>query len=233
MEKINGFVLNNVKYNDRRQIVDIYTDTRGRVSFVMPLSVRLSPLCFLEFDADVRQNKTLQTIPASTSVKVNMLYGLRMNPVKSVLSVFLAEFLSNVLKESVESNLMYEYIKDSLLWLDAAESKFANFHIVFLLRLSRFIGIYPNIDGYNPNFYFDLVDCCYRYVRPPHSHFLYPEEAKTLPYLLHMNYANMHLYGFSRNQRYRCLAILNEFYSIHLQWYKPLKSLDVLHELFD
>ena len=44
---------------------------------------------------------------------------------------------------------LFAYLIHSIRWLDECENRsFANFHLVFLMRLSRFLGLYPNVDDY-------------------------------------------------------------------------------------
>ena len=51
--------------------------------------------------------------------------------------------------------------------------------------------------------------------------------------LLRMNYDTIHLFAMSRGERNRCLAIINDYYRLHLPDFPILKILDVLRELFD
>lgn len=50
---------------------------------------------------------------------------------------------------------------------------------------------------------------------------------------MRMNYETMHLFAMSRVERNRCLLIIIDYYRLHLPEFPPLKSLDVLKELFD
>ena len=63
--------------------------------------------------------------------------------------------------------------------------------------------------------------------------YIQPDEAGRLLQLMRMNYETMHLFGMNRTERARCLAIINEYYRLHLPDFPILKSLDVLKELFD
>ena len=147
--------------------------------------------------------------------------------------MFTAEFLSNALREEMPDTLLYKYIEDSLQWLDSTDSGISNFHIAFILHLSRFLGIEPNLDGYSSTLHFDMISgeyCCFQ---PKHPYFLHPDEAKFIPYLSNMTIYNMHLYRFNRKQRQRMLEILNDYYRIHIPNFHELKSLEVLKEIFD
>ncbi|MCQ2112159.1 MAG: DNA repair protein RecO [Bacteroidaceae bacterium] len=251
MNKLHGIVLRTVRYGDNGYIVDLFTDAYGRMSVMMKRSAGgkrkgsrvvpslFMPLSMVEFECDVH---ALKGLPQPKEMGFYHQYSsLTVNPVKMTLSMFLAEFLANAIKEESENRLLFQYVEDSLLWLDCAERGFANFHLVFLSRLTRFIGIFPNVDKSDANlvrtelsrYFFDLLNCEFRIGQPSHPYFLRPEEARTLPYMLHMNYDNMHLYGLSRQQRQRCLEVLNDYYRIHLPGFAELKSLEILREIFD
>ncbi len=108
----------------------------------------------------------------------------------------------------------------------------ANFHLVFLLHLSHYLGVRPNFEGYAEGCYFDLQSGRYCTLHPQHSHVLEPAEAALLPKLMRMKYATASRFAFTRGQRRRLLDAINEYYSLHLPSFPGLKSLDVLHEVF-
>ena len=118
------------------------------------------------------------------------------------------------------------------MWLDACEKNFSNFHLVFLIRLSRFLGLYPNTEDYAEGAYFDLMNACFTLEKPIHGMFLRPEESARIINLMRMKYDNMHLFAMNRMERNRCLDIINEYYRLHLPDFPELKSLPVLQELF-
>lgn len=250
MEKIRGIVLRTIKYGDNGYIVDMFTDSFGRMSFMMKrsggkkkvvsgISSNLLPLSLLEFECEVRPQ---QKLPLPKDIRnYHPFHSLHWNPMKSTLAFFIAEFLVNALKEENENRILFDYLEGSLLWLDNADKGISNFHLAFLMHMTRFLGIYPNV---NPQdailsktskslFFFDMVQSEYRFGQPNHNNFLRPEEARAIPYLLNMRYENMHVYRLSGNQRRRCLEVLNEYYRIHLPNFGELKSIEVLHEVFN
>lgn len=240
LQKTEGIVLRTLKYGDASVIVHLYTRQAGRAAFVLavPRSRRSSlrpaifqPLAVVEVVADVRPVSDIYKVKEAKVMRP--FASLPCHPVKAAIVLFLAEFLCHALQGEGENRPLYDYVVHSLLWLDECRGSFANFHLVFLMRLTRFLGLYPNVGGYRPGCYFDLQGACFTSSPPPeHSHFLGPEEASRLTTLLRMNYETMHLFSLSRRERGRCLALLNEYYSLHLPGFPPLKSLDVLHELF-
>lgn len=237
MERIHGIVLRTVKYSDTRQIIDLFTLERGRMSCVKKLLKRdPAPLTHLDiicFDADIRPSQTLP--PMQNIEKVHHFTSLRFDTMKTVMIMFLTEFLSNALREETVNSSLYRYIEDSLLWLDHAESGYASFHLVMMMHITQFMGITPNLDGYAPDRCFDLQNGCYvdKMVNGNYELFLLPTEAKTLPYLFHMNYENMHLCPMSRRQRQRCLDVLLTYYRLHIPAFRELRSLEVLKDIFN
>lgn len=240
-QKITGIVLHTLKYNDTSNIVDIYTEQCGRVSFLVKIprshksgvrSVLFQPLAMVELEADIRPNTSLQRI---REAKALYPFGsLPYNPYKSSIAMFLAEFLYRALKEEAPNEPLFAYLIHSIRWLDECEGRpFANFHLVFLMRLSRFLGLYPNVDDYTSGCYFDMLNANFTPLMPKSGTFLKPEEAALIRLLLRMNYETMHLFGMNRTERNRCLTVINDYYRLHLPDFPVLRSLDVLKELFD
>ena len=163
-ETLRGIVLRTVKYGDTSIIVDLFTESHGRMSFMASISrakrsVRSvsfwQPLSMVEFSAELLPNGGKLPRPSDVRTYYNYI-DLPFSPIKSTLALFLAEFLSAALREEKENTPLYRYIESSLQWLDLADSpaSIANFHLAFLMHLSRFIGIYPNLDvsgNLNPN----------------------------------------------------------------------------------
>lgn len=240
LQKTRGIVLHALRYKDNSLIVDIYTEVAGRVSFVVTVSrskksslktVFFQPLALVELEADFRPNATLYRIMEAKLF--HPFVSLPFDPYKSSIALFLAEFLYRAVHEGGENRPLFAYLIHSVQWLDTCERGFANFHLVFLMRLSRFLGLYPNLDGYEQGAYFDLLNSNFTLLRPSHhTHYLSPEEASRISLLMRMNYDTMHLFRMNRMERARCLNILTDYYRLHLPPFPELKSLDVLRELF-
>lgn len=240
-QKMTGIVLHVLKYNDTSNIVDVYTEQSGRVSFLVKLphsrknnlrSVIFQPLAFVEVEADCRTGSSLFRV---REAKLLFPYrSLPYHPYKSSIAMFLAEFLYRALREEAPNPPLFAYLRHSIEWLDECEGRsFANFHLVFLMRLSRFLGLYPNLDDYTSGCYFDMLNACFTPLLPKGGTFLKPDEAARIRLLLRMNYETMHLFGMNRGERNRCLTVINDYYRLHLPDFPVLKSLDVLKELFD
>jgi DNA repair protein RecO (recombination protein O) len=239
-QKIRGIVLHVLKYNDTSNIVDIYTEQSGRASFLLKIpcshksgvkNVLFQPWAMVELEVDVRPTSNLHRIQEAKSFCPFV--SLPYHPYKSSIAMFLAEFLYRALKEEAPNEPLFAYLMHSIRWLDECENRpFANFHLVFLMRLSRFLGLYPNVEDYTSGCYFDMLNACFTPLMPKSGAFLKPDEAARIRLLLRMNYETMHLFGMNRTERNRCLMVINDYYRLHIPDFPVLKSLDVLKELF-
>lgn len=239
LERTVGIVLHQIKYNDESVIVNIYTLQHGNVGFLvkMPKQKRsnvktllLRPLNILELVFDYRPNQTLQRI---SDMQLHVSYeSLPYDPIKGSVALFLSEFLYYVLKHEMENPSLFQYLTNSLQWLDRSQKGLANFHLVFLLRLTRFLGFWPNVQDYKQGMVFDMREAAMVERLPMHNQYLNAEESAFLPFLLRMDYASMHLFRFNRQQRARVLDLLIEYYRVHIPEFPELKSLDVLRTVF-
>ena len=156
LQKTKGIVLHTLKYNDTSIIVDMYTELSGRASFLVTVprsrkaavkSVLFQPLSFIEFEADYRPNATLYRVKEAKSFYP--FSSIPYDPYKSSMALFLSEFLYRAIREEAENRPLFAYLQHSIIWLDECGDGFANFHLVFLMRLSRFLGLYPNLEDYH------------------------------------------------------------------------------------
>jgi DNA repair protein RecO (recombination protein O) len=220
-------------------IVDMFTRQFGRLSFIvsMPKTAKskmkkqfFQPLSLLEIETDVRPKMQLQKL--SDVRLASPFASIPFHPHKLSMALFLAEFLYYALRSEQRNELLYDYVESSILWLDGQEDRFANFHLVFLMRLSRFLGFYPNLDHYQTGDYFDLRESEFLSAPPLHRDFLYPEEADKVQLMMRMDYPTMHLFRMSHQERNRLLEVTLIYYRLHLPDFPEMKSISVLQELY-
>ena len=237
--KTKAIVLHSIKLGESKTIVDMLTERQGRVSFVCRIASSgkakikkqfFQPLTLLELEYDSRPGRTLRHIG-----DIRILTPFRTLPFdafKLSIALFLAEFLYYSTREEQENEPLFAYVENSILWLDGAERAYANFHLVFMMRLSRFIGFFPNLDDYRPGDYFDLREGFFSVHPPLHTDFLQPAESATLRQFKRMNYETMRFFRLSRDERNRCAEVVMTYYRLHIPGFPELKSFQVVKELF-
>lgn len=237
--KTPALVLSTVNYGDRQLIVDLLTRQAGRQSFIVRLSQSphgrvhrrlFQPLTLLDADFTLRPNRTLQRF---SEVRMARPWtSLTANPYKMPLVFFVAEFLRHATRDEQDVSTLFDYVVDSVEWLDMASEGYANFHLVFMIRLSMFLGFFPNLESYEPGACFDLRSGCFSTTVPPHPDYIQADEAEAMVGLMRLSFTTMRLFRMSREQRNRCVDVILDFYRLHIPAFPELKTLGVVRELF-
>mgnify|MGYP005991288401 CR=1 FL=1 len=221
----NAIVLSALKYKDSSLIVSCYTKELGVQSYILhhifkAKKGKLNPAYFqlltqLEVQTNYKPNQSLHKI---TEVKLHHLYtSMHTNVYKSAVSMFIAEVLQNILKEEEKNIELYRFLEASLLWYDLHEFN-ANFHLTFLLKLSQYLGVYPDIDTLHLNFF--------NYEKDNHK-------IDVLKKLLGIHLDDLHTIKINAQMRQDILNEILHYFSVHLGDFKKPKSLKILHDIFN
>lgn len=237
--KSQAIVLYRIRYSDADSIVHLYSRDFGRIAYLVANHRRnrvvnpamLQPLSIIEYEAEHKGSRTLQRLKETHSLYT--FKGIPSDPAKNGISMFLAEILYRVLNEAEASESLFQYLTQSIELLDQCEQATSNFHLVFLIKLSLFLGFHPNMEENHPNWFFDLQAGCFTPARPPHNAWLTPADARLFAKLMDIRFDNMHLYAFSHRQRTDLLRQILDYYRIHLSDFPEIKSLAVLQECFE
>lgn len=241
-QKLTIICLRTTKVSDKTSILNAYSLEAGRVSFAIPAGAGreaarrralLMPLSVVECQADMRPGRELLFMSEPVArVAMERVYS---NPVKNAVAMFLAEFMSVVLRDSVADTARFAFVADAVGRLAGATTRqAANFHICFLLGLGRFLGVEPDYSTAGPGRVFDLTDGVFKRVADATraSDFLTPDESVALSRLSRMTFDNLGAFRFSRADRRRILELILRFYGIHVAPVGSLRSFDVLQTLF-
>lgn len=237
--KTRAIVLHTIRYNDESIIANLLTADQGCVGMMVRISrskraaVKHSlfqPLMILDIEWNHKPKASLQR-PQMVQA-VYPFTSLPFSPTKMGIGLFVAEVLYHAVKNEPDTHAIFEYTMRSIEWFDMCEDGFANFHLVFLLHLTHFLGFMPNAYEARPGYYFDLRGACFTRQQPPHPDFLSPTDASLVPKILRMRYSNMRFFHFSGAERSRLLQHIETFYRLHIAGFPELKSLDVLREVW-
>jgi DNA repair protein RecO (recombination protein O) len=237
LSKNNSIVLSKLKYRDYDLIVKCYTQQRGVVSYILrgvlkskksqTKTVYFQVLSQLQIEENYKPNQSLHSIK---EVKLKYIYHtLHTNIYKSAIALFLSEILSNVLKEEERNEDLYHYIETALQYLDN-EDQFSNFHLLFLLKLTRYLGFQP--ENLNENYpYFNLQSGRFE-TSNQGIYSVSGENLTLLKRLLGINFDAINTVKINAKQRLEFLNMLLQYFELHLGSFKKPKSLQVLNEVF-
>ncbi len=230
-----GIVFHTVPYSDSRIIAKIYTEHSGVESFIITISRSkrgkiknnlLQPLTQLDLVVDYRGKGGLQTV---RELSCGIPYQhLQEDIIKTSIALFLAEVLYKSVKEEEVNEQLYSFMANSLHILDLQEEGVANFHLVFLLQLTKYLGFHPQPNSSGEKSIFDLRDGVFRDRFPDHLHYLDASEARMLEKLLALSYSDMEFFPLSGETRRIMVKHILRYYDLHLHNMHEVKSHEVL-----
>lgn len=231
-------VFSALKYGDTSLIVKAFTASDGIKSYLLRgvlsskkgklKSAYFQPLTQLEIVANHKNKGSLETIrEAKVYYHYQTLYA---DIAKSAMALFLAELLGNSIREEEKNEDLYEFLEASLQWLDIHKDV-ANFHLHFMLSLTRFLGFYPDVYQIDSP-YFDLLEGEFA-TKESLNPMLRGENIYYFKTFLGINFDAIHTIKMKKNNRQELLKSLILYFELHLQGFRKPKSLAVLNEVFN
>lgn len=220
-------------------IVQMLTDTWGRQSYMVQ-GIRSSrgrgskqslfqPMFALEFEGLISSRQQMHRFREVQSgiVLQRMPFDVR----RSTIALFMAEVLYRLVKESEPDQALFGFVWESIGALDGMEEGVANFHLWFLVHLSRFLGFFPG-NEYTQGAWFDASEGLYTKQKPPHVISMKPENARILNDLVECDVRCLGEIGLNRGQRAAFLEALLTYYGYHLDAIHTVQSVKILQEVF-
>ncbi len=109
-EKIQGVVLNTIRYSDKHNIVHIYTRQRGLMAFAVPQgktagarqrNALLMPLSLIDCEARIMPGRDLSTLrELRRNAPLSQVYA---DPVKSAIAMYMSELLTHAIQVQVQN----------------------------------------------------------------------------------------------------------------------------------
>ncbi|MCD4664768.1 MAG: DNA repair protein RecO [Bacteroidales bacterium] len=165
LHKTRGIVLNKVKYSETSLIVKIYTELFGLQSYLIR-GIRnkkskikpslLQHLALIELIVYHKEKKSIQHIK-----EIKSAYQFKSVPFdirKSSIIIFLNEILYKVIKEEESNKSLFEFLFNTIQILDINEKGVSDFHLIFLVQLTKFLGFFPKNNFSKTRDNFNLED---------------------------------------------------------------------------
>lgn len=235
IEKTSGIVLHSFKYGETSVIARIFTRNKGLQAYIIPgvrkhkSKIRLNlfqPLTILDMVVYHKENSGLQHIKEVHCPKP--FFSIPYDILKSSIAIFLSEMLTHAIREHDANPDMFDYIRDSLAFLDETSDKIADFHLVFLMQLSRFLGFQPRNNYTEKYCFFNSGEGLFQ------SNFVDDLSCldKDLSVCFHqintVSYQELQQLRFNLATRRSLLTTIINYYRIHLQGFQEVRSQTVL-----
>ena len=143
--------------------------------------------------------------------------------------MFLSEVLTNTLQEEEQNEALFSYLENTLLWLDS-QSEYANFHLLFLLKLTKYLGFPPDTTNIEYPF-FDLSEGKFE-LKSNNKYSVSGENLALLKQLLGTTFDGLSNVKINAKQRQSFLSMMLLYFELHLGSFKTPKSLQVFNQVF-
>ena len=230
-----GIILRTTKYSESSLILDIYTEQKGRKSFIISgirskqaktkagLLQVMGLVDFVSYDKDTSSLIRIKEINADYLYKL-----LPFDVLRSCLGIFLIEVCSKSISQAEANPELFEFIRSYLIGLDTLDKNaLSTYHIHFLIDLSRNLG-FAIQNNYSEEWcYLSLRDGMYSNRDFGSNYSMDEESSKAVHHLLGKE--KIRIPKAVRN------IILNKlilYYKYHIEDFGNIKSLEVLRTVF-
>jgi DNA repair protein RecO (recombination protein O) len=237
LQKTRGIVLRLMPFNDKNKIVKIYTENFGLQSFIVAAgssktsrqkTALLQALQPIWLETSFVENGKLSRLGEISNA--GTIINATRNQTKRSILLFLNEVLYKCLKEEQADEPLFNFIIQSINYLEHTQQNCNNFHLIFLIQLSKYLGFLPqnNYSNYHKYFYFNegLFDNF-----KSDNMMMDEEQSKLFFQFINLNYSSMENVQIQTNARNKLLENIIFYFSQHLSSFKDLKSLEVLSEI--
>ncbi len=238
LHKTRGIVFKVTDYSESSVIVQIFTEKFGLQSYLIngikkPKSkIKLNSIQPLHLLDMIVYHKTSGNIQRVSELRHQPVFqSIPYDIVKSSLTLFLNEVLYKSLRQHEPDEVLFEFLFHAIEILDSLNSGLANFHLYFLLRLTRFLGFYPDNTYASPSAWFDLKAGNYSKAQPPHNLIVEPPFTAIWVNILHSNFDNLQNLHISGPDRKVLLEKIIMYYRLHIEGFGDVRSVGVLEEV--
>lgn len=240
-DKTLGIVLTTVPLNDRMQLVNLYTRTRGRVTCRVPVATRgrnanrlrqqMTPMTVLDLQLGGRPTDRIRTIAEAVVVQSPYLFCLE-QPDKAAQCLYMAELLAHTVREEEANEPLWDYILGSLEILEHSTEGWANFHLIFTCGLTARLGFLIDTEDYEEGSCLDLREGVFTHGVIMHPYYLNAESTRWFCRLFDTPYEAMPTLQFNHAQRAALLDMQLSFLSLQIPEMGQLRSVEVLKSLY-
>ncbi len=240
LQNIRLIVLHHTKYREHAAILHGFAEPHGRVSLLVhgilgekaKFSSRLmqslnilEAVVYWSDKTDLHRVKELNPAVHFQSIPIDM--------VKRTQALFLSEILYKLLIGKEESQELFDFLSSNIEILDLSEKNTSVFHILFLVKLSKYMGINPGENYSRENSFFDLKEGRYVSHQPYHPAYLNRETSELLYRAQRLSMNGLESFRLNREQKWRLLDGILDYYQLHSHGLQEIKSLSVLRTVFN
>lgn len=235
-----AIVLQQLKYSETSLIVKIYTEKEGLLSFIIKgirgkkgklRTAQFQTLNLIDLNYKEGQKSQLRHI---VDLKISEPFTeLLYDPIKRSIAIFIAELIQHSIKEEEPNPDLFNFLYNSIHWLDLTQSSCTHYHLLFMIRLTKYLGFLPLLQGHEKDQYFDLQQGVFTNAHPHHAYYLDRDELCAWKDLLTCKTEDINSIQFTNKLKRSLVQALMDYYKLHLIHFKELNSHHILQMVFE
>lgn len=235
LKKSRGIIIHHTRFGENSMVVNIYTEDWGMRAFILQKSNKkenksalVQSLSLVELVAYFKEQRDVQRISELRAQPV--LHNIHTDIQKSTVTLFISELLYRSLKEESSNPDLFNYLHHSILILDHLIDSVSQFHLYFMVHLSKHLGFYPNGIYSDETPYFNLSEGNYTSTGTI-EHSIPINQAKYLFQLSNASFENYFQIQANAELRWQMLKTLVKYYEFHHTRGKSIQSHYILKEV--
>ncbi|MDQ7948894.1 MAG: DNA repair protein RecO [Pedobacter sp.] len=238
LHKIRGVVLKTTLYSESSVVVQVFTDKFGIQSYLIngvkkpkakiPMNI-LQPLHLLEMVVYHKLNTQIQRVTEARPSPV--FKSIPYQVIKNTMVQFLNEVLYKSIRQQHTDENLFDFIYNAISWFDETAEPGINFHLAFLLKLSRFLGFAPHVQTRNDQQFFDLQEGDFTSIQPVHLNFIDQKHASYFLQLFATPFEKINEIKLDNATRRFLLDKILVYYALHTASFGQIKSHQVLEDV--
>ncbi|WP_342329546.1 DNA repair protein RecO [Pedobacter sp. FW305-3-2-15-E-R2A2] len=238
LHKTRGIILKTTLYSESSVVVQMFTEKFGIQSYMIngvrkpKAKIRmnmLQPLHLVEMIVYHKVNSSIQRISElrPTPIFRSIPYDI----IKSTITIFLNEVLYKSIRQQMADEHLFDFIFSAVCWFDESEETNVNFHLAFLLKLSRYLGFAPSTETKSDQSYFDLQEGEFKSLPPVHPYFIDKADAVLFISLYISPFEKINEIKLENKTRRSILDKILVYYTLHTASFGEIRSHQVLEDV--
>jgi DNA repair protein RecO (recombination protein O) len=239
LHKTRGIVIHTTDYSETSIVAKIYTELFGLQSYIVN-SVRkknakiksnvFQPLTLVDLVVYHKERGGLQRV-----AEVKPMPALRNIPFdirKSSMALFLDEVLYKSLREEECNPSLFEFIFHAVQMLDLQQPVNPDFHLLFLLQYTKYLGFFPSNDYDETHCVFNLQEGNFQADVPSHPFYIPADVSAHFHHLLEVLPDFNSRLSIPVDVKRQLIEHILEYFELHLTGFSGIKSHRVLEQIF-
>ncbi len=232
-----AIVLKTIKYGDSSLIIHVFTEeiglrsyivngvrkpkaTIGAATFQVGNSVKL--IAYEKNDAKLQRIK---------EVSLDLVYkSIPFDLKKGAYTMLMMEIVGKCIQEVEPNRSLFEFLHDSLGYLDSTNLSIHNFHLFFMVHFTTFLGFAPS-GKFFENAIFDLKEGNFTTPNRSSTTSIPTGPSNFLFQLMHCNLDGVHTLQSTRTERAELFLQLEKFYMLHIENLRSFESYRIWQEM--